>query len=158
MSMKRADMITAAVLVVIAFWMMIGGYRMDRLEVRQIHPASIPGLVPMILGILLLICAALLFGRARAGDAGQAIDFGQAGRLIWTAVLCVGYAVVLIGNMPFHLATFLFIAAFVAVFTWGRDDGTARRLRRIAIAVLTGAIASALISALFLYGFLVRLP
>ncbi len=158
MSMKKADMITALLLVVVALWLLVGGYRMDRLEIRQIHPASIPGLVPMILGVLLLVCAALLFGRARVGSDGAAIDFGNTGRLIWTAVLCLGYSVGLIGHAPFWLATFLFVTAFVAVFSWGRDDNGSAKLRRIAIAVVTGAVASGAISALFLYGFLVRLP
>ena len=53
----RADQVTALVFFVLGVAMAIGGYTMDRLEVRQIHPASIPGLVPMILGGLLALCA-----------------------------------------------------------------------------------------------------
>ncbi|MBD3625750.1 MAG: hypothetical protein HUJ24_10345, partial [Rhodobacteraceae bacterium] len=39
-----ADRVTAAVLFALGAGMSYGGYVMDRLEIRQIHPASIPGL------------------------------------------------------------------------------------------------------------------
>ena len=48
MKMAMADRLTAIVLLVIGLALLVGGWTMDRLEVRQIHPASIPGLVPMI--------------------------------------------------------------------------------------------------------------
>ena len=55
-----ADRITAATLFALGAAMTWGGFVMDRLEIRQIHPASIPGLVPMILGAAMMLCATLL--------------------------------------------------------------------------------------------------
>ena len=49
-----ADRVTAAVLFLLGAGLSWGGFTMDRLEVRQIHPGSIPGLVPMILGVALM--------------------------------------------------------------------------------------------------------
>jgi putative tricarboxylic transport membrane protein len=132
---------------------------MDRLEVRQIHPASIPGLVPMVLGVLLFGCAVILYRSARAElKKSEAIEYGEPLRLLGTGVLCLIYAVGLIGRVPFYLGTFLFIVAFVALFTWKNDAGSAGRLRWFLVATVTGAIASTVISNLFQHGFLVRLP
>ena len=58
--MKTADRITALVLVGLGVAMFWGGFVMDRLEVRQIHPASIPGLMPMGLGMLTVVCGVVL--------------------------------------------------------------------------------------------------
>ena len=60
-----ADRVTAAVLFLLGAGLSWGGFTMDRLEVRLIHPGSIPGLVPMILGVALMGCAILLFAGAR---------------------------------------------------------------------------------------------
>jgi putative tricarboxylic transport membrane protein len=93
---------------------------MDRLEIRQIHPASIPGLVPMMLA----------------------------------AALCCAYALVLVGRLPFFIATALFVAAFVAAF---RPSGRPW-LRHGVMAAGFGIATAVTVSALFRYGFLVRLP
>ncbi|CAN0603617.1 unnamed protein product, partial [Ectocarpus sp. 12 AP-2014] len=45
---NTADRLTAVVLCLLGLAMTWGGFEMDRLEIRRIHPASIPGLVPMI--------------------------------------------------------------------------------------------------------------
>src|SRR6056297_2853194 len=82
----RADRITAFVFFVLGAAMTWGGYVMDRLEIRQIHPASIPGLVPMFLGVALMLCRSALSGREdrpcrRHGRGGGIMDrfFGRRG-------------------------------------------------------------------------------
>ena len=55
-----ADRLTAVAFFALGAAMAWGGFVMDRLEIRHIHPASIPGLVPMVLGGALMICAVLL--------------------------------------------------------------------------------------------------
>jgi len=62
----RNDRITAVVLFALGLAMLAGGVFMDRLEVRRIHPASIPGLVPMLLGVTLALCAVILYRGAGA--------------------------------------------------------------------------------------------
>lgn len=151
-------MVTAIVLAVIGVAMFLGGYQMDRLEFRKIHPASIPGLVPMGLGLLLSLCAVLMFRSARASADEELISTGKGGVLIWTALLCLIYALVLVGWLPFLAATFLFITLFVALFSWPAGPELKPRLKSLAVAVLFGAVMSVAISALFRYGFLVRLP
>jgi hypothetical protein len=153
-----ADRVAAVILFALGIGMLAGGYAMDRLEIRQIHPASIPGLVPMLLGGILAVCAALLYrGAGRevreppppAGSTSWA-DLGAA------LVLTLGYALGLVGRVPFFWATALFIAAFAAWFAWpARGEGRARAIVR---AAGFGLVAAGAISALFRYGFLVRLP
>lgn len=157
-SMKRADMITSVVLAAIGLAMLLGGFTMDRLEFRQIHPASIPGLVPMVLGVLLCLCAILLFKSSKAGSDGDTIDMGDPKRLLGTGGLCLIYAVGLVGHVPFHVATFCFVAGFVALFTWRAGATRRETLNWLVVAIVTGAIASTVISNLFEHGFLVRLP
>lgn len=152
-----ADRITAGVLFALGAGMAWGGFAMDRLEVRQIHPGSIPGLVPMMLGAGLMVCAILLFAGARdkARDESEVGaswgDFGVAAG--WSVV----YALAMVGRAPFVVVTAIYIAAFVWWFTRpGQGEGGA--VRRAVIALGFGAAVSVAVSALFRYGFLVRLP
>lgn len=156
----HADRVTAAVLFVLGVAMLYGGYTMDRLEIRRIHPASIPGLVPMLLGAVLALCAAALFFGAREHGRTGAAGTADAGwRNVGLALaLCLAYAVGLVGRVPFFWATAVFVAAYAGLFTW-RDAEGERGLARVAImAAGFGVLVSAAISALFRYGFLVRLP
>ncbi|WP_118134739.1 tripartite tricarboxylate transporter TctB family protein [Oceanicella sp. SM1341] len=157
----RADRITAAVLFALGLAMLAGGFTMDRLEVRQIHPASIPGLVPMILGAMLALCAVLLFlgarGPATETDAETALDVS--GPNLWiTLALTLFYALGLVGRMPFELATALFIAGFVAVFTWPAEPGLRGRAIVLGRSAVYGVALAFAVSVLFRDGFLVRLP
>ena len=154
-----ADRITSIVLFALGAAMLAGGFTMDRLEIRQIHPASIPGLVPMILGAALMLCAVLLFGSAARGEAGE----GAAERVSWTDLLVatgfsVGYALLLVGRLPFALATALYIGSFVVWFSWPSDRSRAARLKVVGGAMVFAVVAAVGISALFRFGFLVRLP
>ena len=160
-NMRTADRATSVVLAALGIGMAVGGFTMDRLEIRQIHPASIPGLVPMILGVLMVICAALLFASSRGGaerlDAPFMAD-GSTRNIGLTLALTLFYALVLVGWLPFFWATALFISAFALVFHWPAEGGGAARLRATAICVALGVLSSWAISALFSEGFLVRLP
>ena len=154
----RADQVSALVFFVLGVAMAIGGYTMDRLEVRQIHPASIPGLVPMILGGLLALCAIGLWLQARKREDGPDTDDVSLSNLGFAAFYTVAYALGLVGRMPFELATGIFITVFVLHFTYERLAEGRHPAVWIASAVLYAAICSAAVSGLFRYAFLVRLP
>ena len=147
----RADRVTAVILLALGLAMLWAGWSMDRLEVRRIHPASIPGLVPMLLGAALAVCGGLLFRSARARAVPAST--GSMRDLTWSAALCIAYALLLVGTLPFALATAIFVAAFLALF-----DRDRAWVPRLAWAVVYGAIAGGVIAALFRYAFLVRLP
>jgi putative tricarboxylic transport membrane protein len=155
-----ADRLAALVLFVLGVGMLAGGYTMDRLEIRQIHPASIPGLVPMILGATLALLAAMLWVRARRSPAeADWIRDGVSWGNLWAALaLALFYALVLVGRLPFFWATAIFIAVFASWFSWPDAHGTPGRLRAAAAAIVLALVASGAIAGLFRYGFLVRLP
>lgn len=157
-SMALADRLMAVFLMVLGLAMLWGGFVMERLEVRQIHPLSIPGLVPMGLGVLIAICGVLLFISSGKSSAKEVLDLGNRSNLIWALVLCLVFSVVLVGWIPFYMATFLFISAFSARFTWPEKATTGEVLRKCLFALALGLVFSVLISTLFQYAFLVRLP
>ena len=161
---RSADVAVATILLAIGIAQLVGGYTMDRLEHRNIHPASFPGLVPMVLGIVMAgMALLLLIGHLRAprqADGPAPDDFGREElvRLAIVGVLCLFYALVLVGNVHFWLASSLFVAVFTALFEPGEGPSIrARALRFAGIAGFAIAIGWA-IATLFETGFLVRLP
>ncbi len=153
-----ADRLTAIVLFLIGLASTWGGFVMDRLEIRQIHPASIPGLVPMILGFALMICAGALAWSARTprGDAAANPNTSASAfavTLVWSAL----YALVAVGNMPFAIATMIYVAGFTLWFLWAENGQRPDPIKIILVVVFSIAIAIG-ISVLFRDGFLVRLP
>lgn len=161
----KADQWTGIVLFVLGTAMLVGGYTMDRLEIRQIHPASIPGLVPMILGAAMMLCAGLLFLAARRrpdqdhlDDSPDSEPVGSNRNLAFAGGYSVAYALGLVGTMPFWLATALYITAFYIHFTWSTDESLKARLLRAGFGLAFGLVGAFAIAYLFEQGFLVRLP
>lgn len=138
-----------------AFWLALGGlivvesWRMDRLERLNINPYTVPGLVPGLLGAAILVLGAVLAARTLAfARAGSPADAGaQWGRFALAVALFAVYALGLVSRTPYWLATFVFVAGFIAIFR-----------RRIVFALVAGACTSAAVTFLFQSVFLVRLP
>ncbi|MHA3976877.1 tripartite tricarboxylate transporter TctB family protein [Halovulum sp. GXIMD14794] len=153
-----ADRVTAAILFALGAAMSWGGFVMDRLEIRQIHPASIPGLVPMILGAFLMICAVLLAlgTRGKSTPRGD-VEPHSVGNFTFTAVWSCVFALILVGSLPFWLATAIYILVFSGWFLIPETGGGARLRTGILLLIFAFGMAVG-ISALFRYGFLVRLP
>lgn len=172
----NADKWTSLALFALGLAMLIGGFTMDRLEIRHIHPASIPGLVPMMLGAAMMLCSLLLYLSARqadqpATDADSTDADSEASKassasmpdLGFAALYSIIYAIFLVGSMPFALATAIYIAVFYLHFTWKQGVGnvSAQRSKRalhFAFGVGFASLSGYAISSLFQYGFLVRLP
>lgn len=147
----RADRLTALVLVAIGLVMVWAGWSMDRLEMRRIHPASIPGLLPMILGGAMVLCAGLLLASARDPDAPT--PPGSWRNLAWAGGWSAAFALLMVGNINFYVATAIYVAGFLVIFDTERPVW-----RRAILGAAFGIAAAAAIGALFRYAFLVRLP
>ncbi|MHA1547621.1 MAG: tripartite tricarboxylate transporter TctB family protein [Alphaproteobacteria bacterium] len=155
------DRLTSVIFMVIGAAMLYGGFVMDRLEIREIHPASIPGLVPMMLGVALVVCSVLLFLGASGKESGtNKLDRGRgsAGGLLIAAAWSAFYALALVGRVPFGVATGLYICVFALYFGWPSGGDTSRKLRWVVVSIVFSTAMAAAISTLFRYGFLVRLP
>lgn len=167
-TMTKADLITGLVLIVFSLTLIVESWRMPRLEHLGIHPSSVPGLVPGMLGVILLILGAVLTVRSvrrkghRLGitreSAVQTLLLPGNLRLIATLVLTIGYAAFMVGNIPYWLATGLFTFAFVALFEWRRGADLRTRARSLAVAVIIAVAVAWAVTWVFANLFLVTLP
>jgi hypothetical protein len=141
---------------------LIASWRMDRLANLQINPWSAPGLMPGVLGLLMIVFGAALGLRAGTRDASTVdVDRTSLPRELLAAALCVGYAGGLLGHgLPFWAtsAAFLFIA--ILAFRWlDRDAEGPATLRQLVLSSAAIAFgASFVIGLIFERVFLVRLP
>lgn len=161
----RADLIAAIALVALGLAVTYFSWTMDRLEVRRIHPATIPGLVPMILGGALTLCGTLLLVRSVRLDqrgAGAALV-----RVLvsWTAVrvltvlgLALVYTLLLVGNMPFWLASSLFIFTFIVLFETVLADQPGSLIHTLIWGTVVALAGGLGVYFVFERIFLVRLP
>lgn len=163
--MARADLITAIVLIVLGLAILYGSWTMPRLEARRIHPMTIPGLVPGLLSVALIICGGVLGIRSlrdKTEGGWAALKAGlfsaEAARFTALFVLILVFTLGLVGRMPFWAASGLFIFAFVLVFELWLTDRPKRPVATVAWAAGLAIVASAAVFWVFQYQFLVRLP
>ena len=176
----RSDLVSGGVWVVLGIAIVIGSWRMDRLESQGVPWFTAPGLVPGVLGVLITIAALGIVLRALRhqaphpllpavarppGDGVAAPDaeheraaaFGT--RALLTLVLCIGFAAGLVGRgIPFWVAaaTYLFLHIFLLQLPERRANGEIGK--GIAVAAAVGLGAALAISYIFQEVFLVRLP
>lgn len=158
------DLLTGVILFALAVAVFWGAWTMSRLEIRQIHPLTAPGLLPGLLAIALGICSLLLIKEALSArrkapaDAAVVDTGGSVGTLALAAALCLVYALGLVGRMPYWLATALFVGSFVLVFEWPLRTGGRQKALTALWAVGIGLAAGLGIAYAFRDLFLVRLP
>jgi Tripartite tricarboxylate transporter TctB family len=160
----RADLWSALAWIVLGAAIVAGSWRMDRLEHLGATVYTAPGLVPGILGAVIALLGMLLALRSRAGlvaaprRAAAEAEEGGAGRVAVVLALCLGYAVGLVGHIPFWLGTFLFVTLFIGFFERPMRRERRQTVRGVAMAIVYGAATSAIVSLVFEKVFLVRLP
>jgi hypothetical protein len=165
---------------------LVASWRIDRLENLGINPWSIPGLLPGIVGLLIMLLATVLAWQARsavapseaappadgparaAGSGPSPVPAGQAapdgspalwGRTLVATALCVLFAGVSLGRgLSFLAEAATFIFLFIVAFSWPQWRLQGRLLRGLATTLAIALIAAAFISWLFESVFLVRLP
>jgi putative tricarboxylic transport membrane protein len=152
---------TAAVLLAFGLGVVALALRMPTFVEQSGTGLTAPGIVPGFHGTVIALLALVLGLRAlrrggwRVAAAGGGLR-GDAGRIALAAGLGTLYAGVLVGRMPFWLATSLFVFAFTAAFEW--PGGPERRVRRLLEAAALGLGTGWAVTLVFEEGFLVRLP
>ncbi|MGI9536398.1 MAG: tripartite tricarboxylate transporter TctB family protein [Desulfocapsaceae bacterium] len=165
--MVKKDFITSIVLIVFSISVIVSSYTMPRLERRGIDPFSAPGVVPGMIGLILLCLALILFVRSvrRGGYLlfSQPVDpqsghRGAAQRVTLTLVISLIYAIGLLGRIDYTLATLLYIFSFIFLFEyrWGLPFKSQKKV--VVFALLQALVAAVLISLVFRKLFLVDLP
>lgn len=164
----RSDLKDAIGWVALGLAVLVGSLRMDRLEHQHINPYTVPGLLPGLLGLAMVLLGGVLGMRSwRRGALAQALPPAselareERKRVAIAVALCCGYGVVLVGHgIPFWLASSLYIAASILVFQRLSQDPAERRLglRAGAKALVIAVTASLVTWLVFERVFLVRLP
>lgn len=141
---------------------------MDRLESQNINPVTVPGLLPGLLGIAMILLGGVLGVRSlRRHALAQPLPPAtpqqrEERRRVWIAIaLCCGYGVVLVGHgIPFWIASSIYVTTSILVFRRLSHDPQERRLapRAWIQALVIGVAASVVTWLVFEKLFLVRLP
>ena len=164
----RSDLRDAIGWVVLGLATLIASIRMDRLEQQNINPVTIPGLLPGLLGIAMMLLGLVLGLRSwRRGALHEPVPAPgpmareQRKRVVVATALCLGYAVVLVGHgLPFWIASSIYVTASILIFQRMSPDPAERKLsqRVIVKALAIGVISSVVVWLVFEHLFLVRLP
>lgn len=167
----RMDVYSGLATLVIGLFALVESVRMPRLEDLDVNPYTVPGLVPGLLGAILTVLGLVLLLRGLKGprataeepppDGGAetgAVLSGSWKRVLLAVATTIGYAGFLFGQVPFVIATTLFVFAFTVGAEWLNPA----RPRSMA-ATAAGALVLALIMAfavqyVFVEMFRVRLP
>ncbi len=167
--MVKKDFITSIVLIAFSLSIVVLSYTMPRLERRGIDPFSAPGVVPGMIGLVLLCLALVLFVRSvrrggyRLFESGAAASDGTARtgahlRVLLTLGLSLVYAVGFLGRLNYSVATVLYILAFICLFEYQPGQGLWQQRRVFIAALIQAVLASVLITLVFQKLFLVDLP
>ena len=164
-AMIKADLLASLFFIVLSAATLYGSWTMDRLANRRINPMTVPGLVPGMLSVALLVCGIILAVRSLRTPApggwsalGASIVSSAAQRAGIVMVLALIYTLGLVGLVPFWLATGLFVFAFILVFeVWLAEP---RRTLRQSLpwALILAVATAAIVTIVFERAFLVRLP
>ncbi len=151
----------------IAFGIAIGiaSWRMDRLERMGVSFFTAPGLVPGVLGVLITACGLILAVRSLRRGAFASVQAPPVllrpdvlGRIGITLLLCLGFALGLVGRVPFWAAGALYLFVQIAVLQYPERKAQGEVARGLAVAAVIALSAAGTIAFMFQEIFLVRLP
>ncbi|MDR2589278.1 MAG: tripartite tricarboxylate transporter TctB family protein [Spirochaetales bacterium] len=166
-SMARSDFYTGIALIAFGLAVTVMALQMPPVTERGQSPYSAPGLLPALLGGVIIVLSAVMFVRAvrklrgefTLSRGGVKNFFAETGtrRMSLTIFLCLAY-VLSLGRIFFPLATFLFVFIFVLVFEYEKAVPVRAQKKKFALAALLAGITSAAVTGVFQYIFLVNLP
>ncbi len=145
---------------------LIGSLTMDRLAEQGVPIYAAPGLLPGLLGIVMILFGGAVAARRKPIPVTkEEMELRryrlQPGRLALVTGLCLIYSVLLIGRgLPFWLASALFVSTSILVLQHPQRKAAGRRLdaRAFGFALVVGLGAGILATLVFEEFFLVHLP
>ena len=164
----RSDLKDGIGWIVFGAAIVIGSFTMDRLESQNINPVTVPGLLPGLLGIAMILLGAVVAVRSwHRGAFTEAVPprtghQREERKRVWIAVvLCLGYGVVLVGHgIPYWLSSSVYVTASILIFQRLSQDPVERRLdaKSWVKALVIGVASSVITWLVFEQIFLVRMP
>lgn len=162
----RADLYGGLVWIALGTAIAIGSWNMDRLERLGVSFFTAPGLVPGVLGLMVVLCGVVMALRALAEGAlareqrpPLLLTADTLKRVGVTLFLCVGFAVGLVGHgVPFWIAAALYLFAQIAMLQYPERKQRGEIGRGLLVSAVVAIIAAGTVSFVFQEIFLVRLP
>lgn len=160
----RRDLYTSLVFIAFGVGVVVESLRMPRFENLGVNSYTVPGIVPGVVGATIALLAGVMLLRSLrrlqpGGDLESGpLAEGSTRRLLLTLTVTLAYGGLLVGLLPFWLATFLFVTTFIVLFEWRGGQARGRLGRTVAVALLEGVLVAAAVTFVFERIFLVRLP
>ena len=164
----KADFVTSIGLSLFGLAILIMSIQMPRFEGIGVNPYSVPGIVPGLLGLILLILGLVLLIRSiiRKGyQLGLTIDIikqyfkdESTRNFLLALIFSLVYGVFLLTRIPYSLATGLYILFFILVFEYRPKENMSSQKKTILYSLVEAISVSAGVTLVFRYLFLVDLP
>ena len=164
----RADFITSILLVIFSILVLYFSFQMPTFVEEDANPMSAPGIVPGILGALILVFSTHLFIksilkkgfvlRINSTSISNLLKDPAFLRTFTTFVISSFYAWGLVGFIPFEYATFIYVFFFLLIFTLNPKNSLKAQLKIILMSLLQAVLVSGVVTGIFRYLFLVDLP
>jgi hypothetical protein len=167
-NMPRADFITSMILIVVGVAIVWNSLEMPRYENQGGTFLDSPGIVPAMLGILMVALSLVVLIRSIVRK-GYKLGWNRASftalvknettmRMLVTIVFGVVYGLFLMRWLHFIAATLVFVFAFIVAFEWDIKKPFAAQWKVPVFAAVISVATTAGVYAAFQYLFLVNLP
>ena len=167
-NMAKADFVTSIGLSSFGLAILILSIQMPRYEGLGVNPYSVPGVVPGLLGLILLILGLVLLIRSimRKGyQLGLTIDIikqyftdESTRNFLLALIFSLVYGVFLLTRIPYSLATGFYTLFFILVFEYRPKEKMSSQKKTILYSLVEAISVSAGVTLVFRYLFLVDLP
>ena len=167
-NMPRADFLTSMVLIVVGVATVWNSLEMPRYEDQGGTFLDSPGIVPAILGVLLVALSLVVFIRSivRKGyklgwnkeSLSALLKDTKTVRMLVTIAFGIVYGLVLLRWLHFIASTLIFVFVFIIVFEWDLKKSLAAQWKVPVFAGVISVATTAAVFGAFQYLFLVNLP
>jgi hypothetical protein len=167
-NMVKADFVTSIVLLLFGMAILIMSIYMPRFEGLGVNPYSVPGIVPGLLGVILLTLSLILLIRSiiRKGyQLGLSIETikqyftdKSTKNFLLALILSLVYGVFWLTRIPYSLATGFYILFFILIFEYRPKENMLSQKKTILYSLVEAVSVSAGVTLVFRYLFLVDLP
>ncbi|MFH2131153.1 MAG: tripartite tricarboxylate transporter TctB family protein [bacterium] len=167
-NMPKADFVTSIFLICFGISIVVQSYFMPRFEEIEADPHSAPGIVPAILGVVIIVLSVIVLLKS-VKKKGYHLEINTTSlshflgdkstkRLLVTLFISIIYGLALVGNIHFVLASFIYVLSFIILFEYQPSVALTKQWKVVIFAFVQAALVSVIIGAVFRYLFLVDLP